>query len=186
MKSIIMTWCSGFAVFLFSTSGNTAESFRVEEATISAIHEAFQNRSLTCRALVQTYLNRIAAYDHNGPALNAILTINLNALTDADARDVDFERSGLTGTLHCIPLILKDNFDTADMPTTGGSSSLAGAQPKSDAFVVAELRRAGAIILGKANMHEFARAGMTVSSLGGQTRNPYGLTRTPGGSSGGT
>ena len=100
MKSIVRTWCSGVAVFLVSTVGNTAESFRVEEATISGVHEAFQNRSLTCRALVQTYLNRIAAYDHNGPALNAILTINRNALKDADARDVDFEMSGLTGTLH--------------------------------------------------------------------------------------
>ena len=82
--------------------------------------------------------------------------------------------------------MLKDNYNTADLPTTGGSAALTGAQPPEDAFVVARLRRAGAIILGKSNMHEFALAGTTMSSLGGQTRNPYDLTRTPGGSSGGT
>jgi amidase len=85
-----------------------------------------------------------------------------------------------------VPLVLKDNFNTADLPTTGGSASLAGMQPPADAFVVAKLRNAGAIILGKSNMHEFALSGTTVSSLGGQTLNPYDLTRTSGGSSGGT
>src|SRR5438046_2493267 len=88
--------------------------------------------------------------------------------------------------LHCIPVILKDNYDTADMPTTGGSLTLAESIPPRDAFVVKRLRAAGAIILAKANLTELARGGTTVSSLGGQTRNPYDLTRTPGGSSGGT
>jgi Asp-tRNA(Asn)/Glu-tRNA(Gln) amidotransferase A subunit family amidase len=83
-------------------------------------------------------------------------------------------------------LVLKDNYNTADLPTTGGSAALAGAQPKADAFVVVRLREAGAILLGKSNMHEFALSGTTVSSLGGQALNPYDLTRTPGGSSGGT
>ena len=166
--------------------GHAAESFRVEEATIAGIHQAMADRSLTCRQLVQAYLDRIVAYDHNGPALNAILTLNPKALAEADARDVDYARSGPAGPLHCIPLVLKDNYNTADMPTTGGSASLAGAQPNADAFVVAKLRKAGAIILAKANMHEFASGGITVSSLGGQTRNPYDFSRTPGGSSGGT
>jgi amidase len=169
-----------------TTHVNAAESFQIEEATIAGIHQALGDKSLTCRQLVQAYLDRIAAYDRNGPALNAILTLNPKALTEADGRDVDYARSGPVGPLHCIPLVLKDNYDTADLPTTGGSASLAGARPKADAFVVAKLRKAGAIVLGKANMHEFARAGTTVSSLGGQTRNPYDLTRTPGGSSGGT
>src|SRR4029077_6394118 len=93
---------------------------------------------------------------------------------------------GAMGPLHCAPLLLKDNYNTADLPTTGGSASLAGMQPSADAFVVAKLRKAGALCLGKSNMHEFALSGTTVSSLGGQTLNPYDLTRTPGGSSGGT
>ena len=94
-------------------------------------------------------------------------------------------RAGV-GALHCIPLVLKDNFNTADMPTTGGNVSMKNSRPSADAFIVAKLRRAGALILGKANLQEFARGGMSKSSLGGQVLNPYDLTRTPGGSSGGT
>ena len=161
-------------------------AFRVEEATITNIEKAIHERQITCRQLVQDYLDRIAAYDHKGPSLNAILTPNSQALAQAERLDADFARSGPVGPLHCIPLVLKDNYNTADMPTTGGSASLAGAQPVSDAFVVARLRKAGAIILGKSNMQEFAQGGVTISSLGGQTLNPFDLTRTPGGSSGGT
>jgi len=161
-------------------------AFRVEEATIAEIHKALQTKQVTCRLIVQTYVNRIAAYDHKGPALASILTPNSKALAEAEQLDADYARSGPAGPLHCIPLVLKDNYNTADLPTTGGSVSLAGARPQSDAFVVAKLRKAGAIILGKSNMQEFAYGGMTVSSLGGQTLNPYDLTRTPGGSSGGT
>jgi hypothetical protein len=90
------------------------------------------------------------------------------------------------GALHCIPLVLKDNFNTADMPTSGGNVSMKNSRPSADAFTVAKLRKAGALILGKANLQEFARGGMSKSSLGGQVLNPYDLTRTPGGSSGGT
>jgi amidase len=165
---------------------HTAQAFQVEESTIASIHQAFKDKALTCRELVQTYLDRINAYDHKGPALNSILTPNPEALAEARERDEQYARNGLIGPLHCIPLVLKDNYNTADMPTTGGSAALAGAQPRADAFVVAKLRRAGAIILGKSNMHEFALSGTTVSSLGGQTLNPYDLSRTPGGSSGGT
>jgi amidase len=166
--------------------GNAAEAFQIEEASIAGIQEAFQGKSLTCHQLVQAYLDRVAAYDHNGPALDAILTPNPNVLAEADRRDADYARSGPVGPLHCIALVLKDNYGTADLPTTAGSAALAGAQPQADAFVVARLRKAGAIILAKSNMHEFALSGTAVSSLGGQTRNPYDLTRTPGGSSGGT
>jgi amidase len=165
---------------------HAAEAFEVEEATIAGIHQALRDKSLTCRALVQTYLDRIHAYDHEGPSLNSILTLNGNALAEADELDAQYAGAGLAGPLHCIPLVLKDNYNTADMPTTGGSAALAGTQPRADAFVVAKLRHAGAIILGKSNMHEFALSGTTVSSLGGQSLNPYDLTRTPGGSSGGT
>jgi amidase len=89
------------------------------------------------------------------------------------------------GPLHCIPIILKDNFNTFDMPTTGGNVSMKISVPPSDAFTVARMRKAGALILAKANLQEFARGGMSISSLGGQVRNPYDLSRTPGGSSGG-
>ena len=185
MKSIV-TFCFAALAAIAATRVDAAESFQIEEATVASIQQALRDKSLTCHALVQAYLDRIAAYDHKGPSLNVILALNPNALAEADQRDADYARSGPVGPLHCIPLVLKDNYNTADLPTTGGSAALASAQPKADAFTVARLRKAGAIILGKSNMHEFALAGTTVSSLGGQTLNPYDLTRTPGGSSGGT
>jgi amidase len=185
VKSIVAAFVVGVSS-IFVCVSHVAQAFEVEEATISGIHQALRDKSLTCRALVQTYLDRIHAYDHEGPSLNSILTLNPNALAEADERDAQYSRASPAGPLHCIPLVLKDNYNTADMPTTGGSAALAGAQPQADAFVVTKLRRAGAIILGKSNMHEFALSGTTVSSLGGQTLNPYDLTRTPGGSSGGT
>jgi amidase len=159
----------------------------VQEATIRETHAAFAAREITCVQLVQAYLNRIEAYDHRGPALNTIITINPKALETAAEMDRLYaaNRSAMR-PLHCIPVILKDNYDTADMPTTGGSVTLAESVPLQDAFVVKKLREAGALILAKANLMELARGGTTVSSLGGQTRNPYDLTRTPGGSSGGT
>jgi amidase len=162
-----------------------AGTFKVEEATIPELQKAFHDHSISCHALVQTYLDRIAAYNKKGPAINAILTLNAKALAEADVLDAAFAKGG-AGPLFCLPIVLKDNYNTADLPTTGGSASLAGAQPSKDAFVVARLRSAGAIVLAKTNMHEFALSGTTVSSLGGQTLNPYDLTRTPGGSSGGT
>lgn len=184
MKSIVSLCLAGLAAMAATRAG--AESFQIEEATVSSIQQALREKSLTCHTLVQAYLDRIAAYDHKGPSLGAILALNPNALAEADRRDADYAASGPVGPLHCIPLVLKDNYNTADLPTTGGSAALAGAQPKADAFTVAKLRKAGAIILGKSNMHEFALSGTTASSLGGQTLNPYDLTRTPGGSSGGT
>ena len=132
------------------------------------------------------YLARIEAYDKKGPALNAVILVNPNALQIADDLDARFKASGPVGPLHGIPVLLKDNVNTADMPTTGGSLSLQGYVPSDDASIVKKLKEAGAIIVAKTNLHEFAVWGETVSSLGGQTRNPYDLTRTPGGSSGGT
>ncbi|MDB5366917.1 MAG: amidase [Rhodospirillales bacterium] len=163
-----------------------AEPFRIEEATIPALQKALRAKQITCHALVQAYLDRIAAYDKQGPALNAVLTPNPKALAEADARDAALAAGKKTGPLHCVPIVLKDNYNTGDLPTTGGSKSLEGAQPTQDAFAAARLRGAGAVLLAKTNMHEFALGGTSVSSLGGQVRNPYDLTRTPGGSSGGT
>jgi hypothetical protein len=152
--------------------------FIVDEATVSSIHAALSARTVTCVEVVQAHLRRIESYDTRGPALNAIITINPRALETA----ADFDRAGTRSArrpLHCIPLILKDNFDTGDMPTTGGSLTFARSVPLRDAFVVKKLREAGAIVLAKANMTELALGGNTVSSLGGQTKNPYDLTRAP-------
>ena len=162
-------------------------AFVVEEATVRSIHAAFSSKQLTCVQLVRSHLNRIESYDDRGPALNAILTVNPRALEIA----AEMDRLSVTGNralrpLHCIPVVLKDNYNTSDMPTTGGSVTLARSVPLDDAFVVKRLRQAGAVILAKANLTELARGGTTVSSLGGQTKNPYDLARTPGGSSGGT
>ena len=162
------------------------EQFSVEEATISQIHAAMQSGEITSSALVGMYLDRIEAYDKQGPRLNSVIFLNPDALSRAEELDRRFEQSGLTGPLHGIPILLKDNVNTADMPTTGGSLSLEGVVPKDDAFITKKLRDAGAIILAKVNLHEFATRGETRSSVLGQTLNPYDLTRTPGGSSGGT
>src|SRR6195256_5955554 len=161
-------------------------SFHLMETSIATIHQAMQAGTLTCHNLVQQYLDRIHAYDQQGPAINSMLYINPASLEQADAFDQDFQRTHKLKPLGCIPIVLKDNFDTADMPTTAGALTLKGAQPEKDAFAVKRLREAGAIILGKANLQEFASGGISVSSLGGQVKNPYDLTRTPGGSSGGT
>jgi Asp-tRNA(Asn)/Glu-tRNA(Gln) amidotransferase A subunit family amidase len=173
---------------LFVPLANSAPdpSFHLMETSIADIHIAILAGSLTCHSLVQQYLERIHAYDQQGPAVNSMLYISPASLQQADAFDQEFQRTHKLKALGCIPIVLKDNFDTADMPTTAGSVLLKGAQPAKDAFAVTRLRDAGAIILGKTNLQEFASGGISVSSLGGQVKNPYDLTRTPGGSSGGT
>jgi amidase len=169
-----------------SGPGSRKGSFELIEATIADIHDAYRHGQLTCRELVQRYLDRIAAYDQQGPALKAIITVNPRALEVADELDRRYKQSGLTGPLHGIPVILKDNYDTFDLPTTGGNTAMRTSVPPTDAFTVDKIRKAGALILAKANLQEFARGGNSLSSLGGQALNPYDLTRTPGGSSGGT
>ena len=164
------------------------EIFRYEEATIADIHAALGGKTLTCRRLVQMYLDRIEAYDRKGPALNAIVVTNPDALKVADALDTRFAQSDPVGPLHCVPLIVKDNYETTDMPTSAGSLSLKGVMSRTDAFQIRKLREAGAIMLAKSNMAEFAFDPMeTVNSLlPGYTRNPYALDRVTAGSSGGT
>ncbi len=171
---------------ILAAANAVGQQFQLMEASISDIHRAFRSGKLTCHSLVQQYLDRIKAYDQQGPALNAMLYLNPKALEEADAMDKAFQRGAKLKPLQCIPLVLKDNFGTADMPTTGASLALKGMQPAKDAFTVVRFRQNGALILGKTNMHELALAGVTASSLGGQTKNPYELRRTPGGSSGGT
>src|SRR5215475_3437588 len=169
-------------------SAGAFDLMRSEEATVADIQAAFRARTLTCRALVQMYLDRIEAYDKKGPALNAIVVTNPDALKVADALDGRFTQSGPVGPLHCVPLIVKDNYETTDMPTSAGSLSLKGVMSKTDAFQIKKLREAGAIMLAKSNMAEFAFDPMeTVNSLlPGYTRNPYALDRVTAGSSGGT
>jgi amidase len=174
------------AVLMIMVGHASAQSFQLKETTISDIHTAMRAGTLTCHGLVEQYLKRIQMYDQHGPKLNAILYVNPKALEQADAMDQEFKRTGKLKPLGCIPIILKDNYDTADMPTTAGSILLKDTRPERDAFAVTRLKQNGALILGKANLQEFALGGITVSSLGGQTKNPYDLTRTPGGSSGGT
>ena len=176
---------------LMTASPAEGDPFRLiwaQEATIADIQAALKSKELTCRELVQGYIDRIEAYDRKGPALNAIIMINPNALATADALDTKFTQSGTMGPLHCVPVIVKDNFNTVDMPTSAGSLSLKGSIPPSDAFIVRKLREAGALMLAKSNMAEFAWSPFeTVGSLlPGYTRNPYALDRVPAGSSGGT
>lgn len=160
-----------------------AMPFDPREATIDSVHHALYSRLATCREVVSSFLARIEAHNNR---TNAIIVLNKNALKDADVLDQQLATGNATGPLFCIPILLKDNYDTADMPTTGGNLALAKSQPTKDAPSVTVLKQAGAIILGKANLHELALEGISVSSLGGQTINPYDTTRTPGGSSGGT
>jgi Asp-tRNA(Asn)/Glu-tRNA(Gln) amidotransferase A subunit family amidase len=162
------------------------DAFDVTEKSIRDLQAAMVDGRVTSEKLVELYLERIAAYDQSGPRLNAVVYINPNAARDARELDAERKARGPRGPLHGIPVLLKDNFETRDMPTTGGSLALRGIVPPRDAFQVAQLRRAGAVLLGKVNLHELALGLTSVSSLGGQTLNPYDVTRAPGGSSGGS
>lgn len=161
-------------------------SFDVTEQSIEDLQKAMQDKQVTSRQLVDLYLARIAAYDQGGPALNAVAALNPRARADADALDAERAAKGPRGPLHGIPLLVKDNYETVEMATTAGSLALMTHHPKRDATLVRKLREAGAVILGKTTMHELAAGITTVGSSFGQTRNPYDLDRTPGGSSGGT
>jgi len=157
----------------------------LDALTIADVNAAFAKGTLTSEKLVQMFLARIEAYDRKGPGLHAVITVNPKALENARAMDAERKAKGPRSPLHGIPIVLKDNIDTADLPTTGGSVMLEGSMPPDDAFVVKKLRAAGAVIIAKTNLSEFA-SGAAHSSLGGQILNPHDLTRTPSGSSGGT
>jgi Asp-tRNA(Asn)/Glu-tRNA(Gln) amidotransferase A subunit family amidase len=160
-------------------------AFDVLETSIAAIHAAYKSGDLTCHELVQKYLDRIAAYDKKGPAINAIISLNPRALEEADSLDAAFRKSGLVGPLHGIPVVVKDQADAAGMPTTLGSLLFKDYYPDRDCFVVQNLKKAGAIILAKTTLGELG-GGDTHGSLFGSTRNPYDPERTVGGSSGGS
>ncbi len=158
----------------------------VIELTIADVHAAYKAKSLTARQLTQMYLDRIAAYDLKGPAIKCIVSVNPKALEDADKLDAEFAKSGaFVGPMHGIPVLIKDEIDVAGMATTQGTVMFKNYVTPLDAFVVAKLRAAGAIILAKTTLSEFA-GGDTYSALTGNSRNPYALDRTVGGSSGGS
>ena len=185
-------------------SGAGATTVDLAGATIADIDAAFDKGTLTSEKLVKMYLRRIAAYDKQGPAINAVITLNPKALETARALDKERKAKGPRSPLHGIPVILKDNYNTFDLPTTAGSQLLAGSVPAEDAYVVKKLRDAGAVIVAKVNLSEFAGSGGSVSgatdpevlkagavpngfsSMGLQTHNPHDLSRGPSGSSGGT
>jgi Asp-tRNA(Asn)/Glu-tRNA(Gln) amidotransferase A subunit family amidase len=158
----------------------------VVETTIAETQAAIAAHRLTCHRLVETYLDRIRVYDQP-TRLNTVVTLNPTALPDADRLDKDFATTGKLRPLHCVVFVVKDNYDTKGLQTTAGSLALKGFIPKEDAFMVKRIREAGAIILFKSNMAEWAFSPvLTESSIGGITRNPYDLDRVPAGSSGGT
>ena len=164
----------------------SAETFVLTEATVPELRSALDAGAISSEKLTELYLARIAAYDQSGPSLNTIIHLNADALATARALDAELKTSGPRSTLHGIPVLVKDNYDTFDMPTTGGALALEGAIPAYDAFMVKKLREAGAVLIAKTNMDEMARGGNGVSSLGGQTLNPHRLDLIPGGSSAGT
>jgi Asp-tRNA(Asn)/Glu-tRNA(Gln) amidotransferase A subunit family amidase/glycerophosphoryl diester phosphodiesterase len=168
--------------FTAPVAGNTP----IEEQSILVLQQQLATGALTSTQLLDYYLARIQAYDQQGPALNTLITLNSAARAQAQQLDNERQRSGPRSLLHGIPVVIKDNYNTIDMPTTGASQSLADFIPDEEATQVKKLRDAGAIIVGKTNLHEFAYGITSISSLGGQTRNPYDPLRLPGGSSGGS
>jgi Asp-tRNA(Asn)/Glu-tRNA(Gln) amidotransferase A subunit family amidase len=166
-------------------NSRNSKSFDVMETTIQSVHDAYKSGRLTAHQLVQAYLDRIKAYDQQGPNLHLVITLNPKALEEADRLDAAYKASGPVGPLHGIPVLLKDQVDAAGMPTTLNSVLLKDYMPPKDAFVTAKLKKAGAIILAKMALGEYG-GGDTYGSLLGESRNPYDLMRTVGGSSGGT
>lgn len=189
--------------FLTATESYAA-TFDLDTANVADVNAAFDAGGLTSEKLVEMYLARIKAYDKQGPMINAVITLNPKALAEARALDAERKAKGPRSLIHGIPVVLKDNYDTFDMQTTAGSQLLEGHIPPDDAYVAKKLREAGAIILAKVNLSEWAGSGGSVSgakdpevlkagrvpngfsSAGGQTRNPHDLTKGPSGSSGGT
>src|SRR6516225_5549487 len=198
---LAVAWCALAGALYVPAHG---AGLNIETASIADLNAAFADGTLTSEQLVRAYLRRIDAYDKQGPAINAIITLNKKALDEAQQLDAERKGGKVRGPLHGIPVVLKDNYDTVDMPTTAGSQLLEGHMAKQDAFMVKKLREAGAIMLAKVNLSEFVGSGGSVSgatdpaiikagsvpngssSAGGQTKNPHELLHGPAGSSGGT
>ena len=186
MRGALAAVCAFACVLSSARIDAQGRSFDLLTAGVAEIQSAVAAGALTYEQLVRLYLNRIDAYDKQGPRLNAIIAINPKATEIARSLDAERRTKGIRGPLHGIPIAVKDNIDVADLPSAGGSLVFAGTYPQRDATVVQRLRDAGAIIFLKTNMDELALGSRGLSSLGGQILNPYDLTRSPGGSSGGT
>lgn len=185
-RALVSAWRVGLtllSISLSSTSAYQSEVFDVREATIDSIHNALFTGLTTCRDIVSLHLARVETFN---PTINALTELNVDALTIADRIDLQISQGNTTGSLLCIPVLVKDNYDAVPMNTTGSCLALSNNKPTEDAPTVMALKKAGAVILGKTNLHELALEGLSVSSLGGQTLNPYDQSRTPGGSSGGS
>ena len=184
MRMIIKILCTLLlSVSLHLSAQDTIDVF---EASIAELQSALEEGRTTSVELVDQYLARIEAYDKKGPLLNSIVRLNPMATVTARALDAERVRSGARSALHGIPILVKDNYNTKDLPTTGGSVALANFLPNANATQIDKLLEAGAIIIAKTTLHEYAYGITTVASLTGQTRNPYDYRRVPGGSSGGT
>jgi amidase len=176
----------------FPLSSSVVEKSELDELSISQLAEKLASKDYTAHSITETYLDRIKDIDQDGPTLRSIIELNPDALEIADALDEEFVKKGPRSPLHGIPILIKDNIDTADkMATTAGSTALVGAKPQKDAFLVQQLRNAGAVILGKTNLSEWAnirsnRSTSGWSGRGGLTKNPYVLDRNTSGSSSGS
>ncbi len=197
MKKIIPILTAILLATLLSCNQRTVKKelvpeFRFEEYTIAQLQEGYANGDFTITDVVQAYLDRIQAIDDNGPMLNAIIETNPDALAIAAQLDLELKEGKKRGPMHGVPVLLKDNIDTHDqMATTAGSRALAGSHPLQDSYIAMKLREAGAVIIGKANLSEWANFRGNLSSsgwsgVGGQTKNPYVLDRNPCGSSSGS
>lgn len=176
----------GVVILSLFTQCTPKKPLIVEELTIAQIHQAIQNKDCSCEELVQKYLDRIETYDQP-TGMNAIVVVNPKALEKARKLDQEFIETGKLRKLHCVPMIVKDNYDTHDIQTAGGSLAMKGSLPPDDAYQVRKIREAGAIVLAKSNMAEWAFSPMvSISSIAGETKNPYNLEHTTAGSSGGT
>src|SRR5277367_4320099 len=189
MKTITASLAASLAVATAACAANPAQArnaFELTETSIAATQQAIRDHRVSCRQVIDGYLQRIQTYDQP-TRLNALVVVNPKAQAEADRTDAEFKRTHQLPPLGCIAVIVKDNYDTKDLQTTGGSLALKGFVPTTDAFMVQKLRGAGAIILAKSNMAEWAFSPyLTASSIAGITRNPYDLSRVPAGSSGGT
>jgi amidase len=187
MKGLVVIGAVWTAASVLAQSGGARpepQPFDVVEATIDDVQAAIRTRRITCRRLVEIYLDRIKSYDKAGPALNAVQTVNPHAVQEAERLDAVFTASGPVGPLHCVPVLVKDQIDTRDMPTTHGFVGFKDFVPAADATIVTRLKRAGALLIGKATMGEFASG--YISSASGPIRNAYDPRRSASGSSGGT
>src|SRR5437016_6347821 len=192
MTAALLPALAGARALATSTRAPDVKPFELGEMTIADLQAGMSSGKFTARSITEKYLTRIEAIDKQGPAINSVLELNSDALAMADAADKERRDKGARGPLHGIPVLIKDNIDTADrMETTAGSLAMLGSRCTKDAFVVQKLREAGAVILGKTNLSEWANIRSSHSSSGwsgrgGQTKNPYALDRNPCGSSSGS